>query len=116
MGQGATGASFDGLMGIAPPTGTAPRPTIAGTRPTVSQASGTAVTLATGNVVNGVNVINTNGSGISGANVGTLALSDFDVTATGGAALSLTGSGTVTATGADNDLTSTERHRPQRQL
>ena len=55
-------------------------------------------------MVSGVNVINTNGSGISGANVGTLALSDFDVTATGGTALSLTGSGTVTATGADNDL------------
>ena len=106
VGQGATAASFDVLMGIAPPTGTAARPTIGGTRPTVSLASGTTLTLATGNVVSGVNVINTNGSGISGANVGTLALSHFDVTVTGGAALSLTGSGTVTATGADNDLNS----------
>ncbi len=104
VGQGATGASFDALMGIAPPTGTAARPAIGGTRPTLSLASGTTLTLATGNVVGGVNVINTNGSGISGANVGTLALSDFDVTVTGGTALSLTTSGTVTATGADNDL------------
>ncbi len=71
-------------MGITPPTGTVARPTIDGARPTVSQASGTALTLATGNVVGGVNVINTNGSGITGANVAALALSDFDVTVTAG--------------------------------
>ena len=57
-----------------------------------------------GNVVGGLNVDQYQRSGITGANVGTLALSDFDVTVTGGTALSLTTSGTVTATGADNDL------------
>lgn len=35
IGQGATGTSFDDLMGIAPPTGTIARPTLGGTRPTL---------------------------------------------------------------------------------
>ena len=108
VGQGAIDPlGFDGLMGIAPPTGTAARPTIGGARPTVSQTSGAVVTLGTGNVIEGLNVTNSNGTGITGSAVGTLALSEFDVTVTGGTALSLTTSGTVTATGADNDLTST---------
>jgi hypothetical protein len=106
VGQGVTGASFDAFMGIAPPAGTVPRPSINGTRPTLNQVGGSVISLGAGNVVGGLNVSNANGSGITGANVGTLALSDFDVTATA-AALSLTTSGIVTATGADNDLTST---------
>ena len=106
VGQGVAGASFDAFMGIAPPTGTAARPSIGGARPTLNQIGGSVIALNAGNVVGGLNATNGNGSGITGANVGTLVLSDFDVTVTGGTALSLTTSGTVTATGADNDLNS----------
>ena len=107
VGQGAVGTSFDTVMGITPGSGANARPAINGTRPTIGVSSGTGVTLATGNNVQGLNVTNSNGSGITGSAVGTLTLADFDVTVTGGSALSLTTSGTVTATGADNDLTST---------
>ena len=47
------------------------------------------------------------GRGSPARTSGTLTLSDFDITVTGGTALSLTTSGTVTATGADNDLNAT---------
>ncbi len=109
VGQGVVDGSnsFDTVMGIAPPAGTAARPSINGARPTVSQTAGTVVTLGSGNVVDGLNVSNSNGLGIAGSNVGTLTLTDFDITVTGGTALSLTTSGTVTATGTGNDLTST---------
>ncbi|MDB6079429.1 MAG: hypothetical protein JWO82_3176, partial [Akkermansiaceae bacterium] len=78
-----------------------------GTRPVFSHNAGTLLTLSTNNTVRGINFTNTAGNGISGSAVGTLTLSDFDVTVTGGTALNLTTSGAVTATGADNDLTST---------
>ena len=35
IGQGVTGAGFDALFGITPPTGTIARPSISGTRPTI---------------------------------------------------------------------------------
>ncbi len=107
IGQGAVGTSFDTVMGITPGSGANARPSINGTRPTIGVSSGTGVTLSTGNNVQGLNVTNSNGSGITGSAVGTLTLADFDVTVTGGTALSLTTSGTVTATGTDNDLAAT---------
>ena len=70
----------------------------AGSRPTLSASSGTALTLADGNDVEGLNVTNSAGSGITGSAVGTLTLKDFNSTATG-TALGLSTSGTVTATG-----------------
>ena len=109
VGQGATNApsTFDALFGIAPPAGTVARPAVGGVRPTLAQSAGTVVTLGAGNVVRGLNVTNSAGSGIVGSAVGTLVLADFDVTVTGGSAVSVTVSGTVTATGADNDLSAT---------
>ncbi|MBX7186710.1 MAG: cadherin-like domain-containing protein [Vicinamibacteria bacterium] len=105
IGQGALGA-FDAVLGVTPPSGTITRPSLNGTRPTIAVASGTAVILGSGNTLQGLNVTNSNGAGITGSAVGTLSLADFDVTVTGGSALNLTASGTVTATGTDNDLTS----------
>ena len=61
-------------------------------------SSGTGMTLGSGNNVLGLNVTNSNGSGISGSAVGVLTLADFDVTVTGGAALTLSTSGTVAIT------------------
>ena len=105
IGQGAT-ASIASITGLSVPTGSLALPTTGGTRPTISVSSGTGITLAVGNTVDGLNVSNSNGNGITGSAVGTLTLADFDVTVTGGTALSLTTSGTVTATGTDNDLSS----------
>ena len=104
--QGAT-ASVTTITGLAAPSGSVVLPTTGGARPTIAVTSGTGITLASGNTVNGLNVTNSAGSGITGSAVGTLALADFDVTVTGGTALSLTTSGTGTATGSDNDLNST---------
>ncbi len=106
IGQGAL-TSLQAITGLTPPTGSSAFPATGGTRPTIAVASGTGVTLGSGNTVNGLNVTNSNGSGITGSAVGTLTLADFGVTVTGGTALSLTTSGTVTATGANNTLTST---------
>lgn len=105
IGQGAAG-SLATLAGVTVQNGQA-LPSAGGARPTIAVGGGTGVTLNSGNSVLGLNVINTNGSGISGSAVGTLTLADFDVTATGGTALGLTTSGTVTATGTDNNLSAT---------
>ena len=76
-------------------------------RPVFSHSAATTITLSAGNEVRGLNVTNSAGTGISGNAVGTLTMADFDVTVTGGSALSLTTSGTVTVTGSDNDLAAT---------
>ncbi|HWL35613.1 MAG TPA: tandem-95 repeat protein [Frankiaceae bacterium] len=52
VGQGVTGASFDAVMGVTPPAGTAPRPAINGTRPTIVGG----VSLSDGSVVRGLNL------------------------------------------------------------
>ena len=52
IGQGVTGASFDALFGITPPTGTIARPTIGGTRPIVQGS----VTMASSDAVRGLNI------------------------------------------------------------
>ncbi len=105
-GQGAV-TSLAAITGLTVPAGSLALPATGGTRPTIAVSSGTGVILNSGNTVNGLNVTNSNGSGITGSAVGTLTLADFDVTVTGGNALSLTTSGTVTATGTNNDLSAT---------
>lgn len=80
----------------------------AASAPTLSHTAGSTVTLSTGNTVSGLHLTNSGGNGISGSNVGTLTLADFDVTLTSTnnahTALNVTGSGTVTASGAANFL------------
>ena len=77
-----------------------------GSAPTISRSSSPTITLATSNDLRGLNVTNSNGSGITGTAVGTLLLSNLSATVTGGTALSLTTSGTVSSSGTNN-LTST---------
>jgi VCBS repeat-containing protein len=55
----------------------------AGTRSTLTNASGTTLTLASGNDVQGLNVTNTGGSGISGSGFGTLTVHNVAVNASG---------------------------------
>jgi large repetitive protein len=88
IGQGATGASFDALMGITPPTGTIARPLIGGTRPTLQ---GT-VTLNGNNVkAQGFNLSTGASTGVNdaaGAVTG-VSVSEVSVTSTSGTAVSL---------------------------
>ncbi len=68
----------------------------AGVRPTLLASSGTGVSLATNNIVHGLNVGSSSGRAFSGA-VGNLVISNVIATATGGAAAMLT-NGTVDVT------------------
>lgn len=83
----------------------------AGQTPTLSFNSGSTVVLSTNNTVSGLHLTNSNGSGITGSAVGTLTLANLDVTLTSSntthTALNLTTSGTVTATGTTNFLSTT---------
>ena len=61
IGQGVSGANFDTLFGITPPSGTIARPSINGTRPTLQDT----VTLANNNVVRGLNISTTGKSALA---------------------------------------------------
>jgi hypothetical protein len=67
----------------------------AGSAPTITNASGTTIQVATNNVVQGVNVTSAAGAGIAGSGFGTLTVGSVSVNATGGPALDLS-SGDVT--------------------
>ncbi len=64
----------------------------AGTRPTTAN-----ITLASGNIVRGLNISTNSGTGISGASVGTLTINNVSVTNSSGAGISLA-SGTLAVT------------------
>ncbi len=88
VGQGATGADFDTLMGITPPAGTAARPAIGGTRPTLQ---GT-VTLNGSNVrAQGFNLSTGASVGVNDpvAAIAGVSVSEVSVTTTTGIAVSL---------------------------
>ena len=97
VGQAAIGTSFDNLMGIAPPLDTAVRPNINnGTKPALSNGSGSVVTLADNNTILGVAIT----GGASGAAVvssgtvntgliGNATTSDVTIAGAGGGAFSL---------------------------
>lgn len=69
----------------------------AGSAPTVTNTSAPGLSLATNNVVQGLNVGSTSAPGISGSGFGTFAAQFVDVNATGGPSLDLS-TGTVSAT------------------
>jgi hypothetical protein len=69
----------------------------AGSAPTITQASGATIQLATNNVVQGVDVTSAAGAGIAGSGFGTLTVGSISVNATGGPALDLS-SGDVAGT------------------
>ena len=96
IGQDAT-SSLSALSGLTPPADSPPLPaTNSGNALLVNLVSaGNGITLAQNNAIHGLRVGNTTGTGIAGASVGTLAVSDVTVNTTG-AALSLA-NGTLAA-------------------
>jgi hypothetical protein len=97
IGQDAT-SSLSALSGLTPPADSPPLPvTNSGNALLVNIVSaGNGITLAQNNAIHGLRVGNSTGTGIAGASVGTLAVSDVTVNTTG-AALSLA-TGTLSAT------------------
>ncbi len=111
IGQGvsvASGTSFDTVFGISPPSSSAARPVIGGTRPILTTAAGDAITLGTDGTIRGIEIGNTAGVGIAGANFGTLTLGD-NVISGAGQALSLSTGTLAQASGANafDSITST---------
>jgi uncharacterized repeat protein (TIGR01451 family) len=80
IGQGST-ASLATVTGLTPPSYSAPLPATGGTNPVIGGASG--ISLATNNLIRGVTIQNTAGTGISGSAFGTLAVADTAVDSTG---------------------------------
>ncbi len=97
-------SSVAAITGLTPPSGSAgfPPTNTGGNTANITST----LTLGSGNTVNGLSVNNGGGNGIAGSAVGTLTLADINVSVTGGTALNLSTSGTVTATGT-NTLNST---------
>ena len=87
IGQGVDLASS---IGITFPPHTLPLPGIAG-RPTLGSMVGPGITLASNNIVRGLNVLAANGAGIVGSSVGALTVDNVSVDATGGAGVDLQG-------------------------
>ncbi len=78
----------------------------AGTKPQIGNASGSVVTLASGNTVSGLQLSGVTATALLGTtSVGTLTLSDLAIGNTSGAGIALTGGGTVTATGVNTIAT-----------
>lgn len=98
IGQGASGASFDALMGISPPAGTTTRPSIGASRPTIQ---GT-LTLNGNNVkAQGLNLSTETATGINNgaANISGVSVSETSVTSTTGTAVNLSSlGGTISLT------------------
>lgn len=86
IGQGST-ASLATVTGLTPPSYSAPLPATGGSNPVIGGASG--ISLATNNLIRGVTIQNTAGTGISGTAFGTLAVADTAVDSLAGPALVL---------------------------
>ncbi|GAA5505761.1 cadherin domain-containing protein [Novipirellula caenicola] len=70
------------LLGVTVPTDSRVLPSVGGTAPVITSATN-GINLAQGNTVRGVDIGNTNGTGISGTSVGTSTVSDVSITGTG---------------------------------
>lgn len=103
IGDGSS-ADLPTLTGITPVSGSS-FPAFSGTDPTLSNASGDCLTLATNNTIRGLTIGNTSaaGSDITGTNFGTLTVTETTLNGTGRALNLLTGTVTITLDG----LTST---------
>jgi hypothetical protein len=84
IGQATSGA-FDTVFGIVPPAHAVARPSLGGAHPqlTTSVAATHGITLGSGNVVRGIEIGNTTGSGLLGANVGPLSLGELRIVGSG---------------------------------
>ena len=80
IGAGST-ATLAAVTGLTPPGYSDPLPATGGSNPTIGGASG--ISISTNNLIRGVTIQNTAGTGISGTNFGTLAVADTTVSSTG---------------------------------
>ncbi len=80
IGQGST-ASLATVTGLTPPSYSAPLPATGGANPVIGGTSG--ISISTNNLIRGVTIQNTAGTGISGTAFGTLAVADTAVDSTG---------------------------------
>lgn len=80
IGQGAT-ASLASITGLTPPSYSTPFPSTGGSNPIIGGAGG--ISIATDNLIRGVTIQNTAGTGISGSAYGTLTVADTAVNSTG---------------------------------
>ena len=85
IGEGST-ASLATVTGLTPPPYSAALPATGGANPSIGGATG--ISVATSNLIRGVTIANTAGTGISGTMFGTLAVADTTVNS-GGPALDL---------------------------
>ncbi|MFL6332333.1 MAG: beta strand repeat-containing protein [Pyrinomonadaceae bacterium] len=86
IGQGST-ASLATVTGLTPPSYSDPFPATGGANPVIGGTTG--ITIATNNLIRGVTIANTGGTGIAGTMFGTLAVADTTVNSTTADALSL---------------------------
>lgn len=82
IGQGAS-SDIATLTGITVPTYSKTLLVPDGAAPTLTNASGSGITLGTNNSIYGINLGNTDSAGIAGTNFGLLTLRDVDITGTG---------------------------------
>jgi uncharacterized repeat protein (TIGR01451 family) len=80
IGQGST-ATLAAVTGLTPPSYSAPLPATGGSNPVIGGASG--ISIATNNLIRGVTIQNSAGTGISGSAFGILAVADTAVDSTG---------------------------------
>lgn len=113
FGQGTSGIGFDAFTGITPPAGSTARPGLNGADPVISTtaAATTAINVAANSTIRGLNIGNTTSYGIAGTSSGTLAISQVDITGTGGL-LDIDGAGGGILGAAFGALTSTSSNVP----
>ncbi|MEZ4572549.1 MAG: Ig-like domain-containing protein [Thermomicrobiales bacterium] len=80
----AAGASLESISGITFAPFSRTLPSTGGTAPALATSSGNAVDLATANTVRGLDIGNTAGTGLNGAEVGTLVVREVGISGTGG--------------------------------
>lgn len=106
IGQGVSGASFDNVFGITPPTGTIARPAINGTRPTLQNT----VTMGASSQVKGLNISSGSNTGITASGQTGLVTGEVGVATTTGTAANFSNSGgtlsftSISANGAANGI------------
>ena len=84
VGEGATGANLQSVLGIPLPGHSNPLPAVGGTSPIIATTNTNAISLALGNTVRGLDIGSTGtGIGLTGTSVGTLTVSEVAVTGTG---------------------------------
>jgi Domain of unknown function DUF11/Bacterial Ig domain len=85
IGEGTTGTTLAGALGITTPTHSETLPSLDGTSPIISSTTADGIALAEDNTVRGLDVANTPaGHALAGTVVGTLTASEIDVSGTGG--------------------------------